>query len=246
MNILKTTVFLILSFFSFSVMAEGKVLMVLTSHAEMGDSGKRTGFWLAELTHPYYVLKDKGFEVDIASIKGGPAPIDPRSIEEDDAQNQRFLNDAFAMRQVLTTPALSAMNADAYDAIVFSGGHGTMWDFPANPVVNSVTAKIYQQGGVVAAVCHGPAALVDVKLDDGRYLVEGKRVAAFTNEEEMLAELDTVVPFLLESKVKEIGAEHVYAEAWTKNVVVDGRLVTGQNPQSASLLGEKVAELLAK
>lgn len=226
--------------------AADKVLMVLTSHSELGTSGKPTGFWLSELTHPYYVIKDAGYTVDVVSIKGGIAPIDPGSMEQTDPINQRFLADAELMAKVLTTEPLADVDSSAYRAIIFAGGHGTMWDFANNAAVNQSAANIYQTGGVVAAVCHGPAALTGIKLADGNYLVADKKLAAFTNEEEAAIELTKVVPFSLEDKLKTLGAVYVTAPAWSENVVVDQRLVTGQNPQSAHKLGEAVVKLLSK
>lgn len=223
-----------------------KVLIVLTSQSQMGESQKQTGFWLSELTHPYYVLKDSGIEVDIASIQGGTAPIDPRSLELSDDTNQRFFNDAEIMRQVLSSRKLGDIKAEEYKAVLFSGGHGTMWDFPNDKNVNRLAREIYESGNVVAAVCHGPAALVGVTLSNGDYLVNGKKVAAFTNKEEVATGLDKDVPFMLETKLKELGAEHISGANWESNVVVDGRLVTGQNPQSATAVGEAIVDLLSK
>lgn len=225
-------------------MAADRVLMVVTSHGQMGDTGERTGFWLAELTHPYYVIKDAGYDVDVASIEGGPAPIDPRSMDTSDVVNRRFLSDAALMAAVLTSRKLSGVNADDYAAVIFAGGHGTMWDFAGDSSVNTLSASIYEKGGVVGAVCHGPAALTEVRLSDGSYLIDGKRFAAFTNEEEKQVKLDTVVPFLLQDRLIQRGGVQVSAPAWQANAVIDTRVVTGQNPQSAHRVGELVVEAL--
>ena len=221
-----------------------KVLLVLTSHSELGDTGKKTGFWLPELTHPYYEFKKAGYLIDVASIQGGIAPVDPKSLEEPDDANQRFLQDAELMAKVFRTLPLSKIDPTAYQAVVFAGGSGPMWDFPNNKHVNRVAAAIYENNGIVSAICHGPAALIDIKLSNGKYLVSGKKVAAFTNEEEEELKLTHVIPFLLQDKLIERGAQHIYGKPWKENVVVDGRLITGQNPASATKVAEKIIEHL--
>lgn len=246
MKLITALVFAFLTLLGSDSQATEKVLMVVTSCSTLGNTGEGTGFWLGELTHPYYVLTDQGFDVEIASIAGGQAPIDGRSVDQNDEQNDRFLNDAKAMRQVLTTKKLADAKPGDYAAVIFCGGHGSMWDFRNNQSVNKIAADIYESDGIVAAVCHGPAALIDVKLSNDQYLVDGKNVAAFTNEEETLRGLEKVVPFLLETELKDRGANLVSGKPWSENVVVDDRLVTGQNPKSAGKLGEEVARLLKK
>jgi len=221
-----------------------KILLVLTSHSQLGDTGKKTGFWLPELTHPYYAFKKAGYLIDVASIQGGVAPVDSKSLEEPDDANQRFLQDAELMAKVFTTLPLSETDPGAYQAVVFAGGSGPMWDFPNNEHVNRVAAAIYENNGIVSAICHGPAALVDIKLSNGKYLISGKKVAAFTNEEEGELGLTHVVPFLLQDKLIERGARHIYGKPWKENVVVDGRLITGQNPASAKKVAEKIIQQL--
>lgn len=243
---MKSLLVVLLLSLSTSVWAADKVLFVLTSHNKMGELDKKTGFWLSELTHPYYVITDAGYEVEIASIEGGMAPIDPASLDTSDKANQRFLQDAKLMAMVINSKALQSVKANDYRAVVYAGGHGTMWDFSNNPLVNTLTADIYQNNGLIAAICHGPSALTDVKLTTGEYLVSGKQVAAFTNEEEAQVELTEVVPFLLQDKLIERGAKHVYAKPWQSNAVIDQRLITGQNPQSAHRVGELLVEALAK
>lgn len=220
------------------------ILLVVTSHSELGTTGKQTGFWLPELTHPYYKFKDAGYSVDIASIKGGTAPIDSKifAIPEENESNQRFLQDAELMAKVLTTLPLSDIDPSTYQAVLYAGGSGPMWDFPDNVHVQRITASIYENNGVVAAVCHGPAALINVTLSNGQYLVAGKKVSAITNEEEEEEDLQltTVHPFLLQDRLIERGAKHIYGKPWEENVVVDGRLITGQNPASASKMAEKI------
>ena len=221
-----------------------KILLVLTSHSELGDTGKKTGFWLPELTHPYYEFKKAGYLIDVASIQGGIAPVDPKSLEEPDYANQRFLQDAELMAKVFTTLPISKIDPTAYQAVVFAGGSGPMWDFPNNEHVNRVAAAIYENKGIVSAICHGPAALVDIKLSNGKYLVSGRKVAAFTNEEEAELKLTHVIPFLLQDKLIERGAKHIHGKPWKENVVVDGRLITGQNPASATKVAKKIIEYL--
>ena len=219
-----------------------KVLVVLTSHSQLGDTDKQTGFWLTELTHPYYRFEKEGYSIDIASIQGGMAPIDPKSFDEADDANQRFLKDAELMAKVIRTLPLSKIDPAAYQAVVFAGGSGTMWDFPNNKHVNRVAAAIYESKGVVSAICHGPAALIDIKLSNGEHLVSGRKLAAFTNEEEEDLKQTHLLPFLLQDKLIERGAQHIYGKPWKENVVVDGRLITGQNPASATKVAVKIIE----
>lgn len=210
-----------------------KALIVVTSHAELGDTGKATGWYLPEVTHAYYPLKAAGYQIDFASPKGGSAPMDEGSYDMDDELNRRFVQEGILNRLKTTLP-IKNVKAKDYGLIFFAGGHGTMWDFANSPDLNRVTAEIYENGGIVAAVCHGPAALTNVKLSNGKYLVDGKKVAAFSNDEEEAAGLTKVMPFLLESKLKDRGAKYSKAPLWQKHVVTDGRLVTGQNPASAN------------
>lgn len=221
-----------------------KVLLVLTSHSQLGDTGKQAGFWLSELTHPYYRFKKEGYSIDIASIQGGMAPMEPKSFDEPDEANQRFLQDAELMAKVIRTLPLSKVDPAAYQAVVFAGGSGPMWDFPNNVDINRVAKTIYENKGIVSAICHGPAALIDIKLSNGEYLVSGKKVAAFTNEEEKDLNQIHILPFLLQDKLIERGAQHIYGKPWKENVVIDGRLITGQNPASATKVAEKIIEHL--
>lgn len=221
-----------------------RLLIVLTSAADMGSPEKKTGFWLSELTHPYYAMTDSGLIVDIVSIKGGKAPVDERSLDLSDEQNKRFLDTPELVEAIEQSKPLASIDAAEYGAIVFAGGHGTMWDFPDDEAVQQKATEIYERGGVVAAICHGPAALVNLKLSDGSHLISGKKLTAFTNEEESIVELTEAVPFLLEDRLRERGAIFSGLPAWSENVVTDGRLVTGQNPQSAVGVGKKVGELL--
>jgi len=241
MNLMLTVAMTLGTAHSFATTSH-KVLIVLTSHSELGDSGKQTGFWLPELTHPYYELLDAGYTIDIASIQGGMAPIDPDSYDDADKYNTRFLQDAGLMSKVIKSKPIEGINPSDYSAVMYSGGSGTMWDFPNNEHVNRISKAVYENNGVVSAVCHGPAALVDVRLTDGRYLVAGKKLAAFTNDEEADLGQTEVLPFLLQDKLIERGAKHVYGQSWAENVVVDGRLITGQNPASAQQVAVKIIE----
>jgi putative intracellular protease/amidase len=226
-------------------MSTKKALIVVTSHDRLGNTGKHTGYYLPEVTHPYYALLDAGVAVDIASPQGGAAPMDPSSGDRKDPANARFLDTQADRDKAAHTIRLADVAPSTYDAILFAGGHGTMWDFREDRDVQRLAAAIHDAGGVVAAVCHGPAALVDVRLSSGDYLVAGKRVTGFSNDEEEAAKLTAVVPFLLESALVERGGRYQKADGlWKEHVVTDGRLVTGQNPASAAGVGRAVAELI--
>jgi putative intracellular protease/amidase len=228
---------------AFPSFAETKpVLMVLTSHEALGDTGKKTGFFLSELTHPLEVFEKAGLPVEFASIQGGEPPVDGLDLE--DPVNARYWNDPAFRAKLAATKKLSEVDPAGFSAVFFSGGHGTMWDFPDDPSVQKVAAALYESGSPVGAVCHGPAALVNVKLSDGAYLVAGKEVAAFTNSEEETVQLEKTVPFLLATKLEERGAKHTSAPDFEKHVAVDGLLVTGQNPASASGVAEKMVGIL--
>ena len=227
---------------SASAAEQKPVLIVLTSHAQMGDTGKPTGFFLGELTHPLDVFEKAGVPVELASIQGGEPPADGLDLQ--DEINARYWNDPAFRAKLSATKKLSDLNPADYSAVFFSGGHGTMWDFPDDAAVQKFAREIYEADSPVGAVCHGPAALVNVKLSDGSYLVAGKEVSAFTNAEEEKVGLTEVVPFLLATKLEERGAKHLPAPDFQKQVVTSGNLVTGQNPASASGVAEKMVELL--
>jgi len=219
-----------------------KILFVVTSHNEKGNTGKKTGFYLSEVAHPWETLVNAGYEIDFVSPAGGKAPVDGFNLE--DAVNKKFWNDVVYRRKIEKTMKPSEINPGQYVAIHYAGGHGAMWDFADNVELASIAAKIYENGGIVSAVCHGPAGLVNIKLSNGKYLVEGKKINAFTNEEETAVKLDKVVPFLLESKLMERGAGFEKSGLWQPHVVTDRRVVTGQNPQSAKAVGEAVLKEL--
>jgi putative intracellular protease/amidase len=223
-----------------------RALIVVTNHDQKGSTGKKTGWYLSEVTHVYYPLISAGYQVDFASPKGGFAPLDESSRDLEDPENKKFIEDASLMKKMSSTLALSAIQPNDYRIIHFAGGHGTMWDFHNSEALNQVTAAIYESGGIVSAVCHGPAALVNVKLRNGTYLVQGKTVSAFTNDEERAVGLDQVVPFLLQTKLEERGALIQAGKNWQDQLSVSERLVTGQNPQSAKSVGRKIVELSRK
>jgi len=223
-----------------------KVLIVVTNHDKLGNTGKKTGLSLHEVTNVYYPLVEAGFQVDFASPKGGLAPLDGDTAHNSDPLSKKFLEDKNTFSRLERTVALKDINPKDYKAIAFAGGHGTMWDFPDSPDVNRVTSQIYDGGGIVAALCHGPAALVNVKLANGKYLVEGKDMNSFTDSEEEAVGLSSVVPFLLETKLRKRGAKFQAGKNFENKVVVSERLVTGQNLQSAHALGKKLAELAKK
>lgn len=221
-----------------------KVLLVVTSHSQLGNTGKVTGYYLPEVAHPYAALAAQGYEVDIASPKGGKAPLDPNSVHQTDKVSMEFYENKTTRHKIEHTLKLADVNPKEYAAVLYAGGHGTMFDFRGNANIDAINRTIYEQGGVVSAVCHGPAALLSTKLSNGKYLVEGKNVAAFSDSEEEAAGLTKVMPFLLETELKKIGARYTKADLWQKHVVVDGRIVTGQNPASAEEVGLRVAEVL--
>ncbi|MCZ4103024.1 type 1 glutamine amidotransferase domain-containing protein [Streptomyces sp. H39-C1] len=212
-----------------------KVLFALTSHGQLGDTGRNTGFYVPEVAHPAEVFTAHGWEIAFVSVAGGQPPRD--GVRDGDTVTETFLKTY--EQQLAQTPTADSLNPDDYDAIFYAGGHGTMWDFADAAPLASLAAAIYERGGAVAAVCHGPAGLVNLTLSDGTSLVEGKQVSAFTNEEEYAVGLSDVVPFALETALIEKGAKFTKTENFAEYAVSDTRLVTGQNPASAA----KVAAL---
>ena len=225
-----------------------RVLFVLTGHNRLGaadDADARlTGFHLAEAAQPWQVLTRAGVEVDIATPDGGEAPVDPASFDAADTVNAAFLGDTRVDEAIRKAPALSEMDLSRYDAIYFPGGHGTMWDLPHSEAVIDAIRTMWESGKMVAAVCHGPAALVNVRLADGSWLVDGKRVSVFTDEEERAVEKDDVVPFMLEKTLAQRGATIAGAPVFESSVSVDGQLITGQNPASARGVGEAMRDTI--
>jgi len=218
-----------------------KILIGLTSHGDLAGL-RPTGYYLSEVAHPWRVFSDAGYRVDLVSIDGGEPPVD--GVDLSDPIQRAFTEDPAMQRKSLATPRFSEIDSSDYDAVMYAGGHGTMWDFPDDEDLARITKEIYESGGVVAAVCHGPAALVGVRLSDGRPLVEGREVAAFTDSEEAAVGLADVVPFRLQTRLQELGAKHTGAPDFTAHVVTDERLVTGQNPASAAGVAEAVLAAL--
>jgi putative intracellular protease/amidase/quinol monooxygenase YgiN len=219
-----------------------KVLFVVTSHDRIGQTGKPTGFYLSEVSHPWEILINAGYKVDFVSPQGGKAPVDGFDLK--DPVNRKFWEDKTYRTKIEHTKRPAEVDPAAYVAIHFAGGHGAMWDLADNVAIAEIAARIYSGGGIVTAVCHGPAGLVNITLPNGNYLVDGKKVNAFTNEEEAEVKLEGVVPFLLESKLIERGALFEKSAPFTPHVVADRRLITGQNPQSAGAVGKALVEQL--
>lgn len=219
-----------------------KVLFVLTSHDHKGD--KPSGFFLSEVSHPYRVLAEAGYQIDFVSPKGGKAPVDPDSMDLQDGANAEFWNTPALRGAVENTKRPTDVRAEDYAGIYFAGGHAAMWDLPDDAAIAALTSNIYESGGIVGAVCHGPAALVNVKRRDGEYLVKNMFVAAFTNDEEREVGLERVVPFMLADRLEQRGAHHDDGPNWKIKVCVSGRLVTGQNPASATRVGDAMRTML--
>jgi putative intracellular protease/amidase len=223
-----------------------KILIVLTSHDQLGNTGKKTGFWLEEFTAPYYVFKDAGAAITLASPKGGQPPLDPKSDlpESLTELTKRFRKDKTAQAELANTKKLSDVSADDFDAVFYPGGHGPMWDMPDNKISIALIEAFVKAGKPVGAVCHAPAALVNVRGKDSECLVKGKRVTGFANAEEEAVGLSKVVPFLLEDRLKERGGLYSKDADWAPHIQVDGKLVTGQNPASSGLAAQALLKLL--
>ncbi|UKS28500.1 type 1 glutamine amidotransferase domain-containing protein [Paenibacillus sp. HWE-109] len=211
-----------------------KILVVVTS-ANQIDSEKSTGLWLSEFAEPFIEFSKQGYEITVASPLGGKTPIDSNSVSAD--LHQEILD---AEKFLANTIKVDEVNAEDYDVIFLPGGHGTMFDLPDNGKLQTLLREFYEAGKIVAAVCHGPAGLVNTKLSDGKFLVEGKRITAFTDSEEKAAGLDSYMPFLLESKLRQAGSNFVTAPDWSDHYEVDGNLITGQNPQSTLSVAKAV------
>ncbi len=225
-----------------------RILIVTTSHDRLGGTGKPTGLWLEEVAAPFWVFRDAGCEVDIVSMAGGKVPLDPRSLDEASRPPsvRRFLSDARAMAAIENTPRLAGHPTADYAAIFLPGGHGTMWDLPADQDLARAVAAAYDDGRIVAAVCHGAAGLVGAVRADGKALVAARRLTGFTNAEEAAVGLTDTVPFLLETRLRELGAIFEEARPFTAFVVRDGNLITGQNPQSSTAAAEAIVAALAE
>lgn len=221
-----------------------KILFVVTSHDKKGDTGEDTGYYLGEVSHPWEVLHKAGYEIDFVSPKGGTPPVDGFDLK--DTVNKEFWENKEYKTKIDHSLEPSEVKPEHYSTIFYAGGHGAMWDFADNTELAKIASIIYENGGIVAGVCHGPAGLVNIKLNNGKYLVDGKKINAFTNEEESEVKLTNVVPFLLEDKLKERGAKFEKSGLWQNHVVTDQRMITGQNPQSAKSVGEAILSELKK
>lgn len=223
-----------------------KTLMILTSHGKLGDTGKKTGFWLEEFAAPYYVLLDAGADITLASPAGGHPPLDPQS-DLPDAQTEstrRFKRDEVAQRALANTTRLAEIDADGFDAVFFPGGHGPLWDLAENEDCRRIVETTLAKDRPLAAVCHAPAIFKHTRGADGQSLVSGRRVTGFANTEEAGVGLTTVVPFLVEDMLKANGGLYGKGPDWGSHVVVDGKLVTGQNPASSEAAAKELLKLL--
>jgi putative intracellular protease/amidase len=251
-NIIITIIAIVISFSSLSTKAQSnkkpKVLFVLTSHNQLGNTGKKTGFWIEEFATPYYFFKDKNIEVVVATPQGGQAPIDPKSNDAgfQTESTKRYFNDTNAQMQLSKTKKISAVNQKQFDAIFYPGGHGPMWDLTNDENSIALIQSFYNQNKPIAFVCHGSAALVNVKNKQGEYLIKGKNITSFCNTEEDAVQLTTVVPFSLENKLKERGAIYKKGADWASFTIADGLLLTGQNPQSSKEVAQKLFEMINK
>jgi len=220
-----------------------RALLVFTNHQDYPTKTRKTGLWLSEATHFMETMDNRKIEMDFVSPLGGVVPIDPKSLDLKDATNRRYYEDAAFRAKLNATYKPEEIQAQHYQIIYFTGGHGTMWDFPNNEKLQAITQQIYENNGMVAAVCHGVAGLLNVKLADGTYLPEGKRITGFSNWEEKLLGFSHEVPFLLEDALIKRNAEYYKALLpFVRYIKVDERLVTGQNPKSARKVGKKVIE----
>ena len=223
-----------------------KILIVLTSHDQLGDTGKKTGFWLEEFVAPYYVLKDAGAAITLASPKGGRPPLDPKSeLPENQTElTKRFRIDTAAQAELAHTKKLADVSADDFDAVFYPGGHGPMWDMANNVTSIALIEAFVRADKPVGAVCHAPSALINVRGKDGEYLIKSRRVTGFSDAEEEAVGLTAVVPFLLEDRLKERGGVYSKGANWAPYVQVDGKLVTGQNPASSGPAAEELLKLI--
>lgn len=230
-------------------MKKPRILMILTSNSRMGDTGAQTGLWAEELAAPYYALTGAGAELTLASPAGGATPIDPHSVKpkgQNDVVVERFLADEALQARITNTPKVSDFDGAQFDAVFFPGGHGTMWDLPHDAGVTRAVERAFEAGKLIASVCHGAAGLATAKRPDGQSIVKDLRVNSFTDAEEAEAGFEKVVPFLLESRLRELGGKFEKAANWQSFAVHDGQLITGQNPQSSGKVAEMLIEVLAR
>lgn len=223
-----------------------KVLIVLTSHDELGNTGRKTGFWLEELAAPYYRFEDAGVEIVLASPKGGQPPLDPKSKEPDfqTDETRRFEADPAAEAALANTVRLDSVSADEFDTVFYPGGHGPLWDLAEDQDSVRLIEATLRAGKPLALVCHAPGVLRHTKNDDGTPLVQGRKVTGFANSEEAAVELTEIVPFLVEDELKRLGGVYTKGEDWQPYVVQDGLLITGQNPHSSGPAADALIKLL--
>jgi putative intracellular protease/amidase len=224
-----------------------KILIVVTNQNEYSKTGEPTGLWLSELTHFYHRIKEANIEVTIASILGGKVPIDPNSISKNmlDAETEKYYKDDNFMSLLNDSLKLTDVNTKDFDVIYFTGGHGTMWDFPNSKVLQDISYKIYAEGGIISAVCHGVGALLNIKDNDGNFLIKGKNITGYSNKEEVLAKALDKIPFKLEDELKNRGSNYKSALLpFTSYVISDERIITGQNPQSTKEVAKAVLKAL--
>jgi putative intracellular protease/amidase len=225
-----------------------RIALVVTTHAQLGDTGRATGYYLGEVAEPYVAFADAGYQVDLVSVPGGPAPADPKSLkaaEQAGSPSARFAADPDAQAQVAATLPVADLDPGDFDAVFVAGGHGAMWDLPGSDDLARFVAGLFDAGKVVAAVCHGPGGLVDARREDGESILAGRQVTGFTNEEEQAVGLADVVPFLLEDRMRELGGAFEAGPRWSDHAIRDGNLVTGQNPRSSGSTAALVLDALA-
>ncbi len=230
------------------MVSKPKVLFVLTSHDQLGNTGKKTGFWLEEFAAPYYMLLDKGVDITLATPKGGQPPIDPKSYlsENQTTATKRYDKDEALQKKLGSTHKLSEVKASDFDAVFYPGGHGPLWDLAYDQHSIKLIEDFNNQKKLIGTVCHGPCVLIGVKDENGDPIVKGKKVAGFTNDEEDAVELTAIVPYLVEDKLKELGGIYSKGENWKPYVVQDGNLITGQNPASSEPAAEHLLKSLTK
>ncbi len=223
-----------------------KVLFVLPSHDKLGDTGQKTGYWLEEFASPYYEFVDNGYDVVIASPKGGKPPVDPKSLqpENQSESTKRLQNDPVVKQQLENTLILNEVSDGEYDTLFLPGGHGPMWDLSQDKDLKRIVESFYNNKKIISAVCHGPAGLLQATDYNGNSILKDKRVTGFTNDEEHTVKLDKTGPFLLEDKMKELGGNFEKTENFKPFIVTDGQIITGQNPASSLLAARRVVEVL--
>lgn len=223
------------------------VLMVLTSHDQLGDTGEKTGFWIEEFAAPYYTFVDAGFEVELASPKGGQPPVDPKSELEDfqTSFTQRYDQDQALQQKLANTRVLSEVDGTRYDGVFYPGGHGPLWDLASDSHSINLISSYWQQNKPVAVVCHASAALLEVKDGEGKFMVAGRQITGFSNTEEAAVALVDVVPFLLEDELINRGADYQKSQDWADFSITDGHIISGQNPASSASTAKKLIEMLS-